>query len=309
MKVALLCNNSLALPAMKKLADDRKLHAIGVPDKLQDMVSLFTQTASRLSVPVTVFSKGAFKEQLNTWMQDVSPDVVLVMTFPWRIPAATLAMPPLGFINFHYGLLPQMRGADPIFESIRRRKPTAGLTVHVMDENFDTGDILFREEFPLQPGATYGMLGAQQAYLGEQICGRIIDQLQQGRPVAVPQSETDAAYYPAISPGELAISWKQMDSTDIIALVNSCNPVLRSGVSVYVNSWRIGICDASPVTLQGDPSQFQPGTILAADAQNGLLVMCRDGLAVKLDVVFAEEGLFPGHKLSFFGIKPGMAFS
>ena len=142
MKIALICNNAMALPAMQRLAGTGRLAAIGVPDKHAEIVALLRGRVAELGLPFTVFTKKMLRQQLSEWLSATGADVVFVMTFPWKIPGDILGMPANGFINFHYGLLPEMRGADPIFESIRRRKPAAGLTVHLMDEGYDTGAII-----------------------------------------------------------------------------------------------------------------------------------------------------------------------
>ena len=48
-----------------------------------------------------------------------------------------------GIINLHISYLPWNRGADPNFWSIVDNTPT-GVTIHLIDEGIDTGDILFQ---------------------------------------------------------------------------------------------------------------------------------------------------------------------
>jgi methionyl-tRNA formyltransferase len=80
------------------------------------------------------------------------------------------------------------------------------------------------------------------------------------------------------------------------------------GVPVIINNWRIGVCEVGEVNLEGDARNIKPGTIVAHDMQNGLIVYCCDGKGLKLEVVYTEEGYLPGYKLGFFGITVGMAF-
>ena len=46
-------------------------------------------------------------------LERVAPDLVVCMGFPWRVPAAALAVPPLGWLNGHPSLLPRHRGPIP----------------------------------------------------------------------------------------------------------------------------------------------------------------------------------------------------
>ncbi|MCW3123470.1 MAG: hypothetical protein JWQ38_2962 [Flavipsychrobacter sp.] len=308
-KIGLLCNNKMAFPAMQRMITEGVLCSIATSDKDTEVVTLFSQKAQECNVPYYNIKHKNYKEQLVQWLQDTQADVVFVITFPWRIPASVFSMPRLGFLNVHFGLLPQMRGADPIFESIRQCKKTAGATVHVMDEGLDTGPVVVREEITITAEATYGMLSTQMAYLGDKMCAAVINDLKAEKKIeAIPQDEQQAQYWPRISAEELTIRWDEMDSLTIKALVKSCNPIAK-GVPVILNGWKIGITDISEVNLQGDSSAIVPGTIIAIDPQNGLLVCCKDGKAMKLDVVYTEEGFFPGYKLAFFGITVGMVLT
>ncbi len=51
-------------------------------------------------------------------------------------------------VNLHISLLPFSRGAHPVFWSIADKKPL-GVTIHLLDEGLDTGNILFQQVAPL----------------------------------------------------------------------------------------------------------------------------------------------------------------
>lgn len=307
--IALLCNNKMAMPALQSMYDAGVLCAVATTNKDPEVVAAFRSKATEYGIPFTTITYRNYAQQLAQWLNATKPELVFVMTFPWRLPADVLAIPPSGFYNFHYGLLPQMRGADPIFESIRQGLPTAGVTVHIMNESFDTGPIVMQEQVPLMPHYTYGMLSSQLAFTGSKMCAQLVQNFQKSESLTITvQDETNAAYWPRISEQELWIRWEEMNAEQISALVRSCNPIAK-GVPTMINNWKIGVCDVSDVNLQGDASAILPGTILAIDAQNGLIVCCKDGKALKLDVVYMAEGTLPGYKLSYFGIMQGMIFS
>ena len=52
---------------------------------------------------------------------------------------------PLKVINLHIGYLPFCRGAHPVFWAIAENNIT-GVTIHLVDEGLDTGNILFQKE-------------------------------------------------------------------------------------------------------------------------------------------------------------------
>lgn len=51
-----------------------------------------------------------------------------------------------------------------------------------------------------------------------------------------------------------------------------------------------------------------PGTIIAIDEPNGLLIACADGKALKPKWYIFEEGYFTGPKLEEFGLRKGDKF-
>lgn len=68
-----------------------------------------------------------------------------------------LAIPRIGVINCHAGLLPRYRGMDVVEWAALEAEtfpPATGLTLHLMDKGVDTGPILKTLPLPLAPGET-----------------------------------------------------------------------------------------------------------------------------------------------------------
>jgi methionyl-tRNA formyltransferase len=83
-------------------------------------------------------------------------DLVIVFGFAWKIPPAVLAIPRLGMMNVHVSMLPKYRGPAPLLWAIRNGDRTGGVTVHWMDEDFDTGNILAQQDgIPLADDITW----------------------------------------------------------------------------------------------------------------------------------------------------------
>jgi methionyl-tRNA formyltransferase len=96
-------------------------------------------------------------------------DLVLCTAFPWRLPAAALAVPRLGVVNGHPSKLPDYRGPMPFSWQIRDGLTEFGLTYHLMDEQYDTGSILAQGTIPFADDDTqetvWTKLGALSAEL------------------------------------------------------------------------------------------------------------------------------------------------
>jgi len=74
------------------------------------------------------------------------PHVLVSAFFNQRLSEQVLMLPSLGCVNIHPSLLPQFRGADPVFHAKLRRVRRIGVTLHLMSANLDEGNVLAQEE-------------------------------------------------------------------------------------------------------------------------------------------------------------------
>ncbi|PRX97166.1 methionyl-tRNA formyltransferase [Allonocardiopsis opalescens] len=83
-------------------------------------------------------------------------DLLIVFGFPWKLPRAVRLLPNFGAMNVHVSVLPKYRGPAPLLWAIRNGDPTGGVTVHWMDDDFDTGNILAQQDgIPLEDDITW----------------------------------------------------------------------------------------------------------------------------------------------------------
>jgi methionyl-tRNA formyltransferase len=303
MKIAVLCNDRLGIPAMQHLLQQQLVVAVGTSDRVNETTLLLEKQSASVSVPFQVFTKNNLENTLTAWLELHQPDVVFVKTFPWKIPATVLSIPTGGFINFHYAPLPGFRGSNPLFWMIRNRESSGAVTVHQMDEHLDTGDILFTKEVPIYPEASFGMLIGQLAYAGLELTTTLLQGLVDKTLSPKKQMGSQAKWYGQPEAKDLFIDWKTMTSLEVRALVKACNP-WQKGARTSNKGWIFGITDISLSFVAVEPDTH-PGTVIALDASSGLIVACADGKSIKIEVIYCEEGYFSGHKMAQFGIRKG----
>ncbi len=73
-----------------------------------------------------------------------SPDLFIAAGYMFLLKPSLLSIARMVAVNFHASLLPAYRGKHPVFWALRNGEREAGLTAHVMDPRFDTGDILYQ---------------------------------------------------------------------------------------------------------------------------------------------------------------------
>ena len=96
--------------------------------------------------------------QLVEKIQQLDVDAAVVCSFNYKIPKVLLNSTKDGFINVHPSLLPKYRGGNPYSRVIMNGEADTGVTIHFMDEGFDTGDIIIQKGYHIHSKATMGTI-------------------------------------------------------------------------------------------------------------------------------------------------------
>lgn len=305
MKLAVICNNKVALPTIQFLRESGFLHTIGVPAVNKELCSILGPFSQQAGVALKFFQKEQFEQDLNTWVVDNKPDAVLMMTWPFKIPASVLGILKYGFINFHYGLLPRYRGVNPVFEQIKRREKNGGITVHHVDEDIDNGAVILKQPIPIVPGESFAMHMDKLSYANVEVTKKLLDMMVAGHDLpAFPQDDTEAMYYKRPALTDVVIKWNEMEAEDIIALANACNP-WNYGAAAIINNTTIGILDAFTYVIEH--SQI-PGTIHEIN-EEGMSICCKNNKVLRVPMVYTTGGFIRPIHLMKYGLNKGNRFS
>jgi methionyl-tRNA formyltransferase len=307
LKAIILCNNPIALPGIKEFLFYGKVGALVTTKANQEMQVLLQQLAEGTGVPVLQVDKKNYVKEISNAITQYNITVGLVMTFPFILPKSMVEQPEKGFINFHYGLLPQCRGPQPILWHILNGDADGGITLHRLDEGIDTGPVVLQEKLPIILNDTYGILQSKLAHLGAKSAATLQKILSFGSIIpSSPQDETKAAYYKNPTAKDLTLNWKTMDSHQIIRTINACNP-WNKAAGTMVNNWMIGITEAEISSATANETD-KPGTIVTLNKESALLVKTCDNKVLKINIIYLQEGFLSGWRLAEFGIKTGDCF-
>ncbi len=306
-KIILLCNNPVAVPGIREFLFHGNITAVCIPEKNKEMQHILNMLLKDTGVPLLLLSKKDYRIQLAVAIEQYKPDIGVIMTFPYVLPAEIITMPAKGFVNFHYGLLPACRGPQPILWHLLNNDTEAGVTLHQLDAGIDTGPVITQEKISIAQNDTYGTLQTKLAYLAAKLSANFLKILSYGTIIpSAPQDESKAAYYNMPGAKELTIDWKMMSAEKIIRLVNACNP-WNKGAGTSINNWVIGITEAE-ISEAGSEEKL-PGTIIFCDKANGLTVQTSDNKKLIINIIYTNEGFFSGWKLGEFGVSAGMMFT
>jgi methionyl-tRNA formyltransferase len=107
--------------------------------------------------------------ELKDWLAAKRADVFVVMAYGRILPPDILALPPAGALNLHASLLPKYRGAAPIQWCIVHGERETGISLMLMDEGLDTGDVLSRHRLAIGAEETAGELAERMALLAAEV--------------------------------------------------------------------------------------------------------------------------------------------
>ena len=127
----------------------------------------------------------------------LEPDILLVACFPMILNERWLAVPKEICVNVHPSVLPSYRGPTPLFWQFREGERETGVTLHIVEEGIDAGDIVAQSAVPLWAGARFSEVNAKLAETGAAL---MVDTAQRmGAGIAIPrtvQDEALASYQP-----------------------------------------------------------------------------------------------------------------
>ena len=76
----------------------------------------------------------------------LNADIAVVCSYNKKFKPELINSVKSGFVNVHPSLLPDYRGANPYSHVIINNEKETGVTLHFMDEDFDTGNIIWQKK-------------------------------------------------------------------------------------------------------------------------------------------------------------------
>ncbi len=306
MKTLVFCNNIQSAQIIFELIRKRLFYGLVIPSSNKELIQEISN--SGYVEPGKLFTPSLKDDnELIDILQKVQPDVCIVITFPKIFSEAVLDIPRLGFYNFHYGLLPKYRSADPIFWQIKNQEKFGGVTVLKMDSLVDGGPILLEKKFPIEQFDTYAMLLHKCVVATCQILNQVIDLLLSEKIETNLQDISGFKYFPKPTLKDVSINWKEMAMSEIIATVNAGNPWNRGAIAEYEGE-QFRIVQVSPAKYNKELPD-DPGKIILANQQYGIFVVCKNRELLRIEITHSSFGYHAGGMILTTGIKEGKIFT
>jgi methionyl-tRNA formyltransferase len=140
-------------------------------------------------------------------LADLGVDLVPVVAYGALIPQAALDIPPRGWVNLHFSLLPAWRGAAPVQHAIMAGDEVTGAATFQIEAGLDTGPVYGVLTEEVGPRDTAGDLLARLAVSGARLLVATVDGIADGSLHAQPQAAEGISLAPRIRQDDARIDW------------------------------------------------------------------------------------------------------
>lgn len=204
-------------------------------------------------------------------LRALQADLFVVVAFR-MLPEVVWSMPPMGTINLHASLLPQYRGAAPINWAIINGEKETGVTTFFIQQEIDTGKIIFQEKIAIREEENVGELYAELMDLGARVLRKTVDAIAEGNYPQTPQDHiTDIHHAPKIFKETCRIDWNK-EVTHLYNFIRGLSPYPAAFTSLDGKVFKIYSADKIAT-----PHQQTNGTF-HTDGKTFFRFYCTNGL-------------------------------
>lgn len=262
----------MALVCLSNLLE-KGFNIVGVvpPKKSHETYSYFKNFVLSKGLNLIEFDKSANDRKCIEKIKKLNADIGVVCSYNNLLSKEFLSTTKMGYINSHPSLLPYYRGAMPYFHVINNNEKVSGITLHFMDEKFDTGDIIYQEKFDVMPFETMGTIFNRTTYMISDGLIEVLEKLEKTGSINRISQDKNENYpqAPKIE-GNFRVNWKN-DVSKIDCLIRACNPFFN--VYAYFRGVNVKIIKARPINAKHN---IELGSIAEVN-ENKLLIAAKDG--------------------------------
>ncbi len=208
--------------------------------------------------------------------ESLNLDAVLVVSFGVILPKRFLTLPRLGCLNLHPSLLPRWRGAAPIERALWAGDEKTGITIMLLGEGIDDGDILAQQEIEI------GAMNAADLRQGTSTQGarlllQTLEAYADGKLTARAQDSSRATFAEKLSAADEGLDWAH-PAKKLLCHVRALSP--KPGAWFIYRGQKIRLLDAELVEAKGAAGEIlddRQGVIACGDKALKPLALQREG--------------------------------
>jgi methionyl-tRNA formyltransferase len=259
-----------ALPSLQRLIDSPRHEVVAVltrPDaasgrRAKPSPSPVAALALEHGLPV-LRPQRPNGDEFVAELTALAPECCAVVAYGALLRDALLAVPPLGWINLHFSLLPAWRGAAPVQAAIAAGDAVTGATTFQIEPSLDSGPVFGVVTEAIRPTDTAGELLQRLSVSGAALLEATLDGIADGSLNAVAQPADGVTIAPKITVDEARVRW-ELPAHVVERRIRAVTP--NPGAWTSVGDVRVKL---GPVAVS-DREALPPGVIQAE--RNAVLV-------------------------------------
>lgn len=260
-----------ALPALRRLIDSPRHEVIAVltrPDAAvgrrgKPQPSPVAREALNRGIPLLRPSRPN-SEEFVAELSALAPDCCAVVAYGALLRDALLAVPPRGWINLHFSLLPAWRGAAPVQAAIAAGDTITGATTFQIEPSLDSGPIYGVVTETIRQTDTAGELLGRLAVSGAALLSTTLDGIADGVLTPRPQPAEGVSVAPKITVEQARVRW-DLPAVVVERRIRAVTP--NPGAWTLIGDLRVKL---GPVRIDETPIPLSPGAIHAE--RNGVWI-------------------------------------
>ena len=171
-------------------------------------------------------------------IKELEVDAAVVCSFNYKIPKVLLNATKDGFINVHPSMLPKYRGGNPYSRVIMNGETETGVTIHFMDEEFDTGDIIAQKAYHIHSKATMGTLFNELNVIGIELLLQVLQAYETQELPRIPQPKGDFISGKGLDDRDIYINYNKT-AEEIERFIRGLNPFINASTTFRGNLMKI----------------------------------------------------------------------
>jgi methionyl-tRNA formyltransferase len=190
-------------------------------------------------------------------LRAIAPDCCPVTAYGALLPQPALDIPPQGWVNLHFSLLPAWRGAAPVQHAVLHGDDITGATTFRIVKELDAGPVFGVVTEPIRPDDTAGDLLARIAVSGAELLVATLDGIESGELRPQPQPADGVSLAPKIGVADAQVDWTR-PAVAIGRLIRACTP--SPGAWTELDGTRLKLVPVTEAAAPGEPGSSGPGS-------------------------------------------------
>jgi methionyl-tRNA formyltransferase len=189
-------------------------------------------------------------------LSEFAPECCPVVAYGALLRDGLLAVPPRGWVNLHFSLLPAWRGAAPVQAAVAAGDTITGATTFQIEPSLDSGPVYGVVTETIEPADTAGDLLERLAISGAALLSATLDGIADGTLTPRPQPADGVSIAPKITVEEARVRW-ELPAPVVERRIRAVTP--NPGAWTMIDDLRIKL---GPVQIDADaPESLPPGAI------------------------------------------------